>query len=139
VKSLETVNKRQKMSVLIEDFKKEHSEIVDTLKEVKELGIFTKEGQAKLMSVKATNKEDEKFYPVLWKEAVQNKKLKEELEEFAKDLEDFSRFVFGFFDKYDKGIIGTSLFLDFETLFMVLHTRIKNEENILYGEYEKID
>ncbi len=132
------------MSALIEDFKRDHSEIVNALKEVKERGVFTKEGQAKLMSVKATllghlNKEDEEFYPVLWKEAVQNKKLKEELEEFAKDLENFSRFVFGFFDKYDKGIIGTSLFLDFETLFMVLDVRIKNEEKILYDEYEKID
>ncbi len=132
------------MSALIEEFKREHSKIVDAFKKVKELGILTKEGQPKLMSIKATllehlKEEDEKFYPVLWKEAEQNKKLKEELEEFAKDLEGFSKFVFGFFDKYDKGIIGTSLFLDFETLFMVLDVRIKNEEKILYDEYEKID
>ncbi len=132
------------MSALIVDLRKAHSEIVDTLKEVKELGIFTKEGQAKLMSVKSTllghlDEEDEKIYPVLWKEAEQNKKLKEELEKFAKDLEKFSRFVFGFFEKYDKGVIGTNLFWDFETLFMVLDVRIKNEEEVLYGEYEKID
>ncbi len=59
------------MSALIEEFKREHSEIVDALKEVEELGIFTKEGQAKLMSVKSTllghlDEEDEKIYPVLW-------------------------------------------------------------------------
>jgi hypothetical protein len=131
------------MSTLIEDFRKAHSEIVDTLKEVKKIGIFTKEGQTKLMSVKATllehlDEEDEKFYPVLWKAAEQNKRLKEELEEFAKDLEKFSRFVFRFFEKYDKGVIATSLFWDFETLFMVLDVRIKNEEEILYGEYENI-
>ena len=40
------------MSALIEKFKKEHSEILDTLKEVRELGINTKKGRAKLMSVK---------------------------------------------------------------------------------------
>ena len=131
------------MSTLIEDFRKAHSEIVDTLKEVKKIGIFTKEGQAKLMSVRVTllehlDEEDEKFYPVLWKAAEQNKRLKEELEEFAKDLEKFSSFVFRFFEKYDKGVIATSLFWDFETLFIVLDARIKNEEEILYGEYENI-
>ena len=96
------------------------------------------------MSVKAAllkhlKDEDEKFYPVLLREAEQNKKLKEELGKFAKDLEKFSKFVFGFFEKYDKGVIGTNLFWDFETLFMVLDVRIKNEEEILYDEYEKID
>ncbi len=40
------------MSVLIEELKKEHSEIVAMLNEVKELGIPSKEGQAKLMSAK---------------------------------------------------------------------------------------
>ncbi len=42
------------MSVLIEELKKEHSEIVATLKEVKELGISSKEGQAKLMTAKVS-------------------------------------------------------------------------------------
>ena len=35
------------MSALIEEFKREHSEIIATLKEVKELGILSREGQAK--------------------------------------------------------------------------------------------
>ncbi len=39
------------MSELIEDFKKEHYEIIETLKEVEELGAFTEEGHAKLMSL----------------------------------------------------------------------------------------
>ena len=131
------------MSVLIEEFKKEHSEIVDTLKKVKEYGILTREGQDKLMSVKPSliehlDVEDEKFYPVLWKEAEQNIKLKEALQIFAKDLENISRVVFGFFDSYDKGVLGDRLSGDFETLFMVIRYRMENEENILYGEYEKI-
>ena len=41
------------MSALIEDFKREHSEIVEAFKEVKELGVLTKEGQAKFMSLAA--------------------------------------------------------------------------------------
>ena len=131
------------MLALLEEFKKEHSEIVDTLKEVEKHGILTKKGQSKLISVKPSliehlDEEDEKFYPVLWKEAEQNKKLKEVLKIFAKDLENISRVVFGFFDSYDKGVLGDRLSGDFETLFMVIRYRMENEENILYGEYEKL-
>ncbi|MHC4270180.1 MAG: hemerythrin domain-containing protein [Planctomycetota bacterium] len=131
------------MSALIEEFKREHSEIVDALQEVKELGILTKEGQAKLMSVKAAllehlKEEDEKFYPVLRKEAEQNKKLKEELDIFAKDFDSVSRVVLEFFDRFGKGVLGTRLLWDFETLIMVLRNRIMNEEIFLYDEYEKI-
>ncbi len=132
------------MSALIEEFKREHSEIIDALKEVKELDILTKKGKAKLMSVKASllehlKEEDEKFYSVLWKEAEQNKKLKEELEIFAKDWGNVSSVAFGIFDKYDKGILEAVGLWDFETLFTVLRHRMKNEEDFLYGEYEKID
>jgi len=132
------------MSALIEGFKKEHSAIFESLKEVEELGVLTKEGHDKLMSIKATllkhfKEEDEKFYPVLWKEAEQNKKLKEELEVFAKDLESASRFVFGFFDRCDKGLLGANLSRDFETLFMVIRERMSNEEGFLYEEYNKLN
>jgi len=131
------------MLALLEEFKKEHSEIVDTLKKVKEYGILTREGQDKLMSVKPSliehlDEEDEKFYPVLWKEAEQNIKLKEVLQIFAKDLENISRVVFRFFDSYDKGVLDDRLSGDFETLFTVIRYRMENEENILYDEYEKI-
>jgi hypothetical protein len=132
-----------KMSALIEGFKKEHFEILEALNEVKELGVLSKEGQTKLMSIKATllkhfKEEDEQFYPVLWKEAEQNMKLKEELEVFEKDLENASRFVFEFFDKCNKGLPGANLSSDFETLFMVIRDRMRNEENILYDEYDKL-
>ena len=132
------------MLALLEEFKKEHSEIVDTLKKVKEYGILTREGQGKLMSVKPSliehlDEEDEKFYPVLWKEAEQNKKLKEELEVFAKDLESASRFVFGFFDRCDKGFPGANFSGDFEILFMVIRERMRNEENFLYDEYKMLN
>ena len=131
------------MLALLEEFKKEHSGIVDTLKKVKEYGILTREGQDKLMSVKPSliehlDEEDEKFYPVLWKEAEQNIKLKEVLQIFAKDLENISRVVFRFFDSYDKGVLDDRLSGDFETLFTVIRYRMENEENILYDEYEKI-
>jgi len=131
------------MSALIEEFKREHSEIVDALKEVKALGILTKEGQAKLMSVKPSliehlSKEDEKLYPVLRKEAEQNRKLKADLEVFAKDLESVSGFAFGFLDKYNKGLLRARLLRGFKTLNIVLLNRMRNEEKFLYDAYDKI-
>ncbi len=73
--------------MLIKELKSEHLKISETLKEVKELGILTHKGQAKLISVKSSllehlKEEDKKFYPVLWKEAEQNKKLKKGLKVF---------------------------------------------------------
>lgn len=132
------------MSSLIEEFKKEHSEIMDALKECRELGFFTKKGRAKLISIKASllehlKDEDEKFYPVLRKEAEQNKKLKEGLEIFAKDLGNVSSVAFRIFDRYDKGVLDEKLLLDFGTLFTLLRNRMRNEENFLYGEYEKLN
>jgi hemerythrin len=135
---------KKKMSTLIEEFKREHSKIIETLKEVKELDIHTKKGKARLMSVKASllehlKEEDEKFYPVLRKEAEQNKELKEELEIFAKDWGNVSSVAFEIFDKYDKGVLEEEGSWDFETLFTTLRHRMKNEEDFLYGEYDKID
>jgi hypothetical protein len=131
------------MSALIEDFKREHFEIIKALKEVEELGVLTKEGQVKLMSLKPSliehlSKEDEKLYPVLWKEAEQNKKLKADLDVFAKDWESVSVFAFGFLDKYNKGLLRARLLRGFETLNFVLLNRMRNEEKFLYDAYDKI-
>ncbi len=131
------------MAELIEEFKREHSEIIDSLNEVKEHGILAKESKAKLRSIKLSliehlGVEDEKFYPVLWKEAKQNNKLKEKLEIFAKDLKNVYKVAFDFFDRYENGFFGTRLLEAFETLFTVLRYRMENEENILYEEYNKL-
>jgi hypothetical protein len=131
------------MSALIDEFKKEHSEIIDTLKEIKELGVLSEEGQAKLISAKESllehlKKEDERLYPVFWKEAEHNKKLKEILDIFAVDMENVSKVVMEFFDKYSGEVIDSSVSGAFEDLFAAFRNRIRNEEDILYEEYEKI-
>ena len=132
------------MSALIEGFKKDHSEIIDTLKEVKELGILSEEGQAKLRSAKESllehiKKEDERLYPVLRKEAEHNKKLKEILDVFTVDMENVSRVVMEFFDKYSEGVIDSTVKGAFDDLFAAFRNRIRNEEDILYEEHEKIN
>jgi hypothetical protein len=132
------------MSALIDEFKKDHSEIIDTLKEIKELGVLSEEGQAKLISAKESllehlRKEDELLYPVFRKEAEHNEKLKELLDVFAKDMENVSRVVMDFFDKYSEDVIDSAVTDEFEHLFAAFRNRIRHEEDILYEEHEKIN
>ncbi len=132
------------MSALIEELKKEHSEIIATLKEIKELGVLSEEGLAKLKSAKESllehlKKEDERLYPVLKKEAEHNKKLKELLDVFAVDMENVSKVVMEFFDKYSGDVIDSAVTGAFEDLFAAFQNRLRNEEDILYEEHEKID
>ncbi len=132
------------MSALIEEFRKEHSEILAMLNEIKELGVVTHKGQEKLMSVKSCliehfSKEDEKFYPVLYKAAEQNMKLKELLELLSNDLQTLSIGVTKFFDKYDRGILDRMFKEEFENLFVALCKRMRQEEDILYKEYERMN
>jgi hypothetical protein len=133
------------MPELIKELKSEHLKISYTLKDVKELGILTHKGQAKLMSVKSFliehfNKENEKFYPVLYKAAEQNKKLKELLELLANGLETVSIGVTEFFDKYSKEVLDTTMFMEeFENLFLAICKRMMCEQFILYDEYEELN
>ena len=132
------------MSALIEELKRDHAEIIAMLNEVKELGISSKEGQARLMSAKThllahLKKEDEQLYPVLRKEAEHNKNLKKEVDMFAMDPEYVSRVVSEFFDKYSGGEIDENFSVNFESLCTSLSARIRNEEGALYEEYEEIN
>ncbi len=132
------------MSALIEEFKREHAKIIAMLNEVKELGILSKEGQAKLMFIKAhllahLKKEDEKLYPVLRKEAEDNERLKNTLDLFAIDMENVSSVVQKLFDKYSEGEIDENFSINYESLFAALSARIRNEEDALYEEYEEIN
>jgi len=129
------------MSILIEELKKEHSEIIATLNEVKKRGILSKEGQGKLMSVQTSllahlEMEDDRLYPVLRKEAEHNKDLNNTLDLFEMDMENVSTIVREFFDKYSEEFSGKELPEDFENLFAALSKRISNEEVSLYEEYE---
>ena len=132
------------MSALIGELKREHSEILAILNEVEGLDILSKEGQVKLMSVKTSllehlKKEDVKLYPALYKVAEHNNNLKNALDLFALDMEDVSRVALEFFDKYSRGVLGKELQEEFERLIVALRNRIKNEEDILYLEHEKIN
>ena len=135
------------MSILIEELKKEHSEILATLNEVKQLGILSEEGQDRLISLEVgllahLEMEDDQLYPALKKEAEHSNSIKDTLELFAIDMENVSKIVREFFEKYSEGFSGVELDQlseDFENLFSALTKRICNEEESLYEEYETLD
>ncbi len=132
------------MSILIKELKKDHLEIAAALDEIKELGILSKEGQAKLLSAKEhllahIKKEDEQLYPVLKKAAKNNEQLKSALDLCAIDMENVSRIVLEFFDKYSRGVSEEELQREFEGLSVALGKRIRNEEDILYEEYDMVN
>ncbi len=132
------------MSALIEGFKKEHSEIIEALKEVKELGVLTDEGQAKLMSLSMDLlnhlwNEDECFYPILRKNSENNKKLKEILSLFVNGLSAIHEEMLNFITKYSEGVKDNNFQRDYERLFGTLSKRIEYEEEILFLEYKTLN
>ncbi len=132
------------MSELIEEFRKEHSKIIATLKEAEEIGILTKEGHAKLMFltvdlVKHLWHEDEWLYPVLRKASEHNKKLKEILSFFINGLGNIHEEMLNFIKKYSQGVIDSNFQREYERLFGALSIRIEYEENILLDEYDELN
>ena len=131
------------MAALIEEFKKEHSEIIEELKEVDELGILTKKGHDKLMLLtlnlaKHLRHEDEWLYPVLRKASEHNKKLKEILSFFVNGLGAIHEEMLNFITKYSDEIIDSNFPIEYERLFGALSKRIEYEENFLYDEYDML-
>jgi hypothetical protein len=131
------------MSALIEEFKREHSGITEAFKEVKKLGILTKEGQTKFMSLAADVlkhlwSEDEQLYPVLRKASEHNKTLKGLLSIFINGTANLHEDMLKFTTKYSKGVLDGNFQREYERLFEAINIRIVYEENLLYGEYEKI-
>ncbi|MGR3294330.1 MAG: hemerythrin domain-containing protein [Candidatus Scalindua sp.] len=132
------------MSVLIDQLMKEHSKIFAELNESNDLSIITKEGQNKLFSTKADlfehlKNEDEHLYPVLRKEAENNKHLESILNSFSSEMENISESAMKFFEKYTDRVIDSNYVESFETIFATLSERMKKEESILFTEYEKIN
>ena len=131
------------MTELIEELKKEHADIIDLLDRVKELGVISQEGRAILLSAKTRllahlQKEDEKLYPVLRREAENNRWLKLNVEIFAADMDTISKTAIDFFEKYSDDDTGLEFFKDSLRLFTTLRGRIGKEERILYAEYDKL-
>ena len=131
------------MSKLIDEFKKEHLLISDTLNKVKNYGIVTKEAQDKLLEVKNEllshlKKEDEQLYPFLRNKAESDANLKNTLDIFANNMNEISKAAMIFFEKYAKGGSGIEFARDVGKLYATLKERISKEESIIYAKYEEL-
>ncbi len=131
------------MSKLIEELKQEHKIIIETFKKVRQLGISSKEGQEAIFAVKRLllahlKREDEEFYLIIRKAAQSDKKVQQLVTFFMKDMDVISQAAIQFFDKYSESGSGLEFAGDFGKLYAKLNIRIRNEEEELYSEYERL-
>jgi len=131
------------VSKLIDELREEHTIITTTLNKVEKIGSFSKKGQDVLLLAKSAllshlKKEDEQLYPVLHESAKKDTALKRTLDMFAKDMEEISKSVLEFFDKYSEGGSGMEFAKDYGRFFAALSSRIRREEDILYAKYNEI-
>ena len=131
------------MSKLIEELRKEHVAIAETLAQVNRLGITSEQGQSLLLDAKSgllahLEKEDEQLYPVLHSAAERDANLKRILDLFAHDMDKISKAALEFFEKYSTGGSGVEFAKDFGGLLAALSIRIGREESILYRKYDEL-
>ena len=134
------------MSTLTDELKAEHAFVAKVLEEVREVGIMSKEGQEKFISVKDgllghLAKEDAQLYPKLKKAADRNVELGRTLRSFSDEMVGLSEAIVAFFDKYidaDQSL-EEGFFTDYTKILGALKVRIGKEEAILYEEYDKLE
>jgi iron-sulfur cluster repair protein YtfE (RIC family) len=131
------------LSKLVEEFRKEHENILEQLMAVKRMGIHTMEGRNQLMAVKQEllshlEKEDQHLYPDLDKAAETDHRLKALLEDFEDEMKAFTSYCIEFFEKYSIQGGGIDFFRDFDKLKSALERRIDKEENLLFARYLEI-
>lgn len=131
------------MTKLIDELKKDHETITETLQKVKESGIGSTQAQSILMSAKGVllehlKKEDAELYPVLEKSAINDEKLRNDLDIFAQDMDKVSSAALEFFDKYTSGGDSIEFASDYGKLVATLVSRIRREESILYKRYNEL-
>jgi hypothetical protein len=127
---------------LLEELRREHISIVETINNIEKLGIYTSEGVSELLYAKRDflahlKREDEELYPNLREMSKYNREFKKKLDHLTKNIEEVTQFVLQFFDEYSAGGADIRFKSDCERLYSILRARILNEE-LLFEEYEKL-
>ena len=60
------------------------------------------------------------------------------LNSFSSEMEDISKSVMKFIDKYSNGVLDSKYVESFDSIFATLRERMKKEESVIFAEYEKI-
>ena len=129
------------MSALIDELKKEHAAILDVLNEIREIDMTAPEVWEKFKAMQLglichLQKEDEFIYQVLREAAADRTELKRLIDSAAADMEDITKMVKDFFEKYPKEGNGPEFNEEFDSLIATIRNRILNEENVFFVEYE---
>jgi iron-sulfur cluster repair protein YtfE (RIC family) len=133
-------NNRNDRRDFLDQLEDEHRKILEILREVKTQGVHTMDGRNALTAAKDLmcmhfKKEDEILYPAL-KEAIKKNPEKQNIiETLIEDMKEVTDFCQSFFEKYAIGGGGIEFLRDFEKLYMMLESRLKKEETILYPNY----
>lgn len=134
------------MSQLIDELKRDHEAMESMLAKAKDSRISHAEAHKILAAARTSllahlKKEDIRLYPVLSNAAQNNGNLKRTMDFYAKDMEEITRTAIAFFDKYApaNAVIDIEFARAFGNLFATLSRRMRNEENTLYQEYEKLN
>jgi hypothetical protein len=131
------------MRVLVEKLKKEHREILDTLEEIRALGIYSDEVLLKLEKLKDEIsrhflKEDDGVFRVLFLQAKNDEGLSRLLNFFSKESSAVSEHICTFFKKYKESDESFDFHTECSRLIEVFKSLIRKEEEYLFVELEKI-
>jgi len=133
------------MSKLINELEQDHQEILSILEDLQKAGIFSEESFKLLLLSKKKllahlDKEDKYLYPALKEKAKTDLSLRITLDTFGKDMAEITKFVFGFYEKYESEKIKRSEFMkDISTFIFSFRSRIVKEEVALYKSYEDLN
>ena len=123
----------------IDKYMNEHASILIGLKKVIIYGLDTKQGQRALFEIKDDilshmQSENDYLYPLLLEMSKNDEDtvFKETLHDFVKDIQETTRVIQDFYNKYTYGSTGTNFLYDFRELFSILSKRINREEKIFY-------
>lgn len=127
------------------NLKREHLEIIEVLNSLKDKKYKLEEKKNVLLLLKSKilkhiEIEDEHLYPILYARAEKNGNLKRLLSMFASEMEQISSFIKNFYKTYFDDNVNdpVNLSKSIGRLLVMIKTRIRREEKILFPEYTKI-
>ncbi len=126
---------------LIDELSTEHSDLCISFGNLERLDISSEESHQELQSLKASllahlRRENEELYPELREMAFNNLQLQRTLDWFIRDLARISAVLILFLDKYSEGGSSLAFKRDFNRLNKIINALIKQEERLIYTEYQ---
>lgn len=133
--------RRHHMLDLIDELSAEHSDLSISFGNLERLDITSEESHKEFQSIKSSllahlRKENEELYPQLREISFNNLQLQRTLDWFMRDLARISAVLILFLDTYADGGSPLAFRRDFKRLNKILNALIKQEERIIYTEYQ---